>query len=165
LVHSANKAAAWSLEQTAIRPLVEFFHIEKHEITPGGNHEVFSIKKENEDTHRYLGGLRAELEKYHGVYVFYDSRGHAIYVGKARQQSLWKEINGTFNRKRDEKLQSIKRVSHPTRNQLYRTSDEKARQITDHKVLLHELASYFSAYHIVDGMIGEVEAMLCQKFC
>jgi hypothetical protein len=95
--------------------------------------------------------------------VFFDSRGQAIYTGKARRQNLWKEMNLAFNRNRGE-IQKIKRVHHPTRKQSYRTSDEKARQIRDSFVPLHELARYFSAYQIADTMINELEAMLVRSF-
>jgi hypothetical protein len=94
---------------------------------------------------------------------FFDSRGQAIYVGKAEGQDLWKEVNLAFNRERGE-LQSIKRVRHPNRRQQYRTSDEKARQITDVAVPLHELARYFSTYEVVPGLIGTLEAILVRSF-
>jgi hypothetical protein len=61
-------------------------------------------------------------------------------------------------------VQKIKRVKHPLRNQAYTNSQEKARQITDHVVPLYELASYFSAYEVTDGMVDEVEAMLVRGF-
>jgi hypothetical protein len=60
------------------------------------------------------------------VYVFFDSRGQAIYAGKAKRQTLWKEMTAAFNRARDS-VQRIKRVRHPKRRVAYRTSDEKAR--------------------------------------
>ncbi len=81
----------------------------------------------------------------------------------ARKQSLWDEMNLAFNRERGE-LQKIKRVRHPLRNQPYKTSNEKARQISDYVVPLHELSAYFSAYEVTDKMINEVEAMLVRSF-
>ena len=107
--------------------------------------------------------LRNELEKHHGVYVFFDSRGQAIYTGKARKQSLWKELTNAFNRKRGQ-IQKIWRVKHPMRKQQYRNSNEKARQIDEYAVPLHELASYFSAYHVADGMVNKLEALLVRSF-
>jgi hypothetical protein len=53
---------------------------------------------------------------------------------------------------------------HPTRQQEYRTSDEKTRQINDHVVPLHEIASYFSAYRVSEGMIDDLEALLVRSF-
>ena len=163
LVHSASHAAASALQRNAIRPLVEFFPIEKCKSKQGAKYELFDVKARDGRRHPYLAGLRRELENHHGVYVFFDSRGQAIYTGKARQQYLWKEMTLAFNRHRGE-VQSIKRVKHPTRKQPYRTSDEKARQIADRVVPLHELAAYFSAYRVIDGMVNEVEAMLVRSF-
>ena len=76
---------------------------------------------------------------------------------------MWKEIKLAFNRERGD-VQNIRRVRHPERNKIYRTSDEKARQIVDQVVPIHELAAYFSAYEVADGLIGEVEAMLVRSF-
>lgn len=164
LVHSASGAGARDMQASAIRPLVEFFHIDKCKTTrKGSNCELFTIKTDKGGKHPYFEGLQEELKNHHGVYIFFDSRGHAIYTGKARQLTLWKEMTNAFNRKRGD-VQKIKRVNHPTRKQPYRTSDEKVRQITDHVVPLHELASYFSAYQVADGMINEVEAMLVRSF-
>jgi len=104
-----------------------------------------------------------ELASSKGIYIFFDSRGQAIYTGKAHRQTLWKEMNLAFNRDRGE-VQKIKRVSHPEQKRIYRTSEEKDRQITDHVVPLHDLASYFSAYVVTDGLIGKLEAMLVRSF-
>lgn len=76
---------------------------------------------------------------------------------------LWTELNLAFNRDRDD-LQKIRRVTHPRRKLQYKTSDEKSRQIMEYSVPLHELALYFSAYEVIDGMIGVVEAMLVRSF-
>jgi hypothetical protein len=139
------------------------FSITATDSKQGKKQELIGTKKDNGEKHEYLYGLRRELEGCHGVYIFFDSRGRGIYTGKARRQSLWKEMNDAFNRERGD-LQKIKRVSHPLRNQAYTTSNEKSRQITDHFVPLYELASYFSAYEVTDGMINEVEAMLVRSF-
>ena len=163
LVYSACGAGARDMQANAIRPLVEFFHIDKCKKRNGADCELFAIKTDKGENHPYLEGLQEELKSHHGVYIFFDSRGQAIYTGKARQLDLWKEMTNAFNRKRGD-VQKIKRVDHPIRKQPYRTSDEKARQITEHPVPLHELASYFSAYQVADGMINEVEAMLVRSF-
>lgn len=162
LVYSASRAGACNLQMNAIRPLVEFFRIERCDSKQGAIYELFGVVTEN-GNHPYLEGLRKELQSHHGVYVFFDSRGQAIYTGKARRQTLWKEMNDAFNRERGE-VQKIRRVNHPARKQAYRTSDEKVRQISDHVVPLYELAAYFSAYQVVDGMINELEAMLVRSF-
>jgi len=163
LVNRASGAGAKNMQANAIRPLVEFFRIERSESRQGAKYELFKTKDDDGDKRAYFDGLRKELDSHHGVYMFFDSRGQAIYAGKARRQSLWKEMKLAFNRKRG-KIQKIKRVKHPTRKRSYSNSEEKVRQIIDQEVPLHELAAYFSAYQVTDGMIGEVEAMLVRSF-
>lgn len=159
----ARKAGAAHSQRSAIRPFVEFFEIDACEVGRGSKCVLFDTLDENDRKHPYLHGLKEELDAHHGVYIFFDSRGQAIYAGKARRQSLWKEMNLAFNRERGE-IQSIKRVRHPSRRVQYRTSDEKARQIVDKQVPLSELAAYFSAYEVADGMINDVEALLVRSF-
>ena len=158
LVYKATKAGELNLQARAIRPVVEFFPIKKAPSKQGAGSVLFAT-----EGNRYFQGLRSELELSSGVYIFFDSRGRAIYTGKARHQSLWKEMNLAYNRPRGQ-IQKIKRVKHPRRNQEYRTSEEKSRQITDNSVPLVELAAYFSAYKVADGMIAELEAMLVRSF-
>ncbi len=157
-VASAEKAAVHYVEENAIKTIVEYFPINMTLSRGGAKYEIFDCKAE----HLYLNGLRAELDQHHGIYVFYDSRGHAIYVGKAREQKLWKEMNLAFNRQRD--IQKIMRVRHPERNQKFKTSDEKKRQIRDATVRLYDIATYFSAYQVSDGLVNSAEAMLVRSF-
>ena len=123
---------------------------------------MFSSKDRNDKDHPYRSGLKRELEDAKGVYIFFDSRGQAIYVGKAKQ-NLWKEMNFAFNRKR-ESVQKIKRVKHPETRVQYKTSYEKTRQIFESAVPLHEIAYYFSAYAVEIGMIDELESLLIRSF-
>lgn len=163
LVFSAYRAGATASQQTALRPLVEFARIDRSKSKLGASFELFNTKMANGRTHSYLDGLRKELEKHHGIYIFFDSRGQAIYTGKARKQTLWREMKNAFNRERGD-LQKIKRVKHPAGNVRYLTSEEKTRQIREFEIPLHDIAAYFSAYQVVDGMINEVEAMLVRSF-
>ena len=163
LILAARRAGLREAHNSALRPIVEFFPIDRTESKRGRNFEILCTKTGDGGCHAYLQGLKEELNSHFGVYVFSDSRGRAIYVGKARKQSLWKEMNLAYNRERGE-VQKIKRVSHPSRNQAYATSRERARQIADHVVPLHELAEYFSAYDVSDGMINDLEAMLVRSF-
>lgn len=164
LVRNASKAGASALQANAIRPLVEFFRIERCESRNGAKYEIFTPRQDGYVVdHPYRAGLKDELARHCGVYIFFDSRGQAIYAGKARKQSLWKEVNLAFNRDRGS-VQNIKRVRHPEKRVQYRTSDEKARQITEATVPLHELASYFSAYHVADEMIDDLESLLVRSF-
>jgi len=163
LVHSASRAATRHFQAKAIRPVVEFFPIKKCESAGKANFELFTVKDERGGLHPYRTGLKSELNKSYGVYVFFDSRGHAIYAGKAKSQTLWKEMTNVFNRKRDS-VQTIKRVRHPESRVSYRTSEEKSRQIIDQPVLLHEIASYFSAYRVDTEMINDLESLLVRSF-
>lgn len=110
----------------------------------------------------YAQGFKAALEDSFGIYVFYDSRGQALYVGKAREQTLWKEMNLAFNRKRD--VQTIALLHHPERNQEFKPGYEKLRQPKDTKLELFDLAWYFSAYSVHDGMIDDLEALMVRSF-
>jgi hypothetical protein len=163
LVKTAAQASTADSYDNAVRPLVEFIPIAKCPSRGGAKFELFSLKSAKDRPQAYLAGLQAELKKHHGVYVFFDSRGQAIYVGKARRQSLWKEMTGAFNRYRGS-VQKIRRVMHPSRNQAYRTSDEKARQIKEYEVPLYELAAYFSVYAVADPLIEDVESLLLRSF-
>jgi len=163
LVFKAHQAGARRLQDKALRPLVEFFPVSKHESKQGAVYEIFGTSAEDGLPHPYRAGLRQELKNHTGIYIFFDSRGQAIYVGKARKQSLWPEIRSAFNRKRGA-VQKIRRVNHPTQRQQYRNSDEKVRHIHQYEVALHELVAYFSAYDVEDGLIDEMEAMLVRSF-
>jgi hypothetical protein len=124
---------------------------------------VFSEGPKSKGKHPYLEGLRKELESKHGIYVFHDSRGRAIYAGKAQKLSLWTEINNAFNRDRRE-VQSIKRVAHPQNKVQYKGHKEKARQIVRMNVPLHDIAAYFSAYAVPEPLIGKFEALIVRAF-
>lgn len=162
LIVKIEKEARRTAELCAVRPLVEFLRIAPVNSSQGGKKEIFSAKIAGGGVHPYFGGLRRELEAHSGVYVFYDSRGRALYVGRTNSQSLWAEINAAFNR--DRAVQQIKRVAHPQRLQDFRTSDEKRRQISPATVPLHDIAHYVSAYDVADGLIGNIEALLIRGF-
>ena len=162
LVHKASLAGARNSETNPIQPVVEFFQIQKRRSPYKAKYQIFDEIVANKEN-KYLKGLKTKLDSNYGVYLFFDSRGQAIYAGRARKQTLWKEVNLAFNRARGE-VQKIKRVIHPKRSQEYKTSDEKARQIVGQAVSLHELAHYLSAYAVRDGLIDKVEAMLVRSF-
>lgn len=162
LARTAFLSGQQGLRKTAIRPIVEFFPLRKAPSLHKAKFDLFSTKDEKGKVHPYLDGLRTELNAHNGVYIFFDSRGQAIYVGRARLQTLWKEMLSAFNRARE--VQKIRRVRHPSRKVAYKTSDEKSRQIRERSVPLHELAGYFSAYHVDLGLIDEIESMLVRSF-
>lgn len=162
LTRTAYLSGQQGLRKSAIRPIVEFFPLQKAPSLHKAKLDLFSTKDEKGKVHPYLDGLRTELNAHNGVYIFFDSRGQAIYVGRARLQTLWKEMLSAFNRARE--IQKIRRVRHPSRKVAYKTSDEKSRQIRERSVPLHELAAYFSAYHVDLGLIDEVESLLVRSF-
>jgi hypothetical protein len=158
LLFRVRKKSTEQTENQAIRPIVEFFKLARVESRGGVNYEIFSVN----DGHPHLHGLQTELNKNHGVYIFYDSRGRALYAGKTRKQTLWNEINKAYNRHRT--VQQIRRVNHPKSRVQYRTSDEKRRQITLRTLPLYELAAYISAYQVSDGLIKVLEALIIRSF-
>jgi DNA-binding transcriptional regulator YdaS (Cro superfamily) len=160
-IASARAAGAQEAEDAAIRPIVEFYPLSAAISRGGAKQELFSTTQHGK-AHPYRAGLQEELKQHHGVYVFFDSRGHALYAGKAKQQSLWKEMTSAFNRPRQ--VQRIKRVNHPERKVQYKNSNEKSRQISPVSLALHELAAYVSAYEVSPGLIGELESLLVRAF-
>lgn len=163
IIRSAQEAAIRQSQATSIRTVVEFFPLAERGSEGTAKYEVFSDKNEKNGKHPYLSGLKEELKRCRGIYIFFDSRGRAIYAGKARRLNLWTEMSNAFNRDRGS-LQTIKRVRHPVRQQAYKTSEEMARQIMEREVPLRDLAAYFSAYEVTDGLIGEIESLLVRSF-
>lgn len=161
-VASALAAGAQHAEDSAIRPIVEFYPLAAASSKRGAKQELFSTLTASGKVHPYRQGLRDELKEHHGVYVFFDSRGRALYAGKAKQQTLWKEMTSAFNRGRE--VQRVKRVHHPERKVQYRNSNEKTRQIKPAQLALHDLAAYISAYEVSPGLIGELESLLVRAF-
>ena len=156
----SRSAAIQKAQIETIQPIVEFYRIEKWRPKASASWQVFDSSS---NASVYARGLKAELEESHGIYVFYDSRGQALYVGKAREQSIWKEMNLAFIRDRGV-VQSIKLVHHPERNQEFKPGYEKLRQPKDTQLDLFNLAYYFSAYHVDDGMIEDLEALMVRAF-
>jgi hypothetical protein len=163
LVDSSRRTARSDAHTSTLRPIVEFFKISTQGSQKSGKPKLFSTADDMGNPHPYFLGLQLELKKGRGIYIFFDSRGRAIYAGKARRQSLWTEMTLAFNRDRGA-VQKIRRTKHPQNKVPYRTSDEKLRQIRERAVPLYELASYFSAYHVDDEMIDPLEALLVRSF-
>ena len=156
LMEKASKAAESRLVEEAVVPLIEFFPIDEPVQTRDGNWHIFSPKDDP-----YLKGLQEHLHQVHGIYVFHDSSGRAIYAGKALRQSLWSEINHALNRDRGA-VQSITRVEHPANRAGYDGREE--RQIKKVPVALHEIARYVTAYEVSTGLISKFEALIVRSF-
>ena len=152
-------AAVLHSQRQTIQPIVEFYEINCFESARSDKFQVIDGSKN--DT-LYAQGLRESLKVSHGIYIFYDSRGKALYVGKAGLQDLWKEMNLAFNRARE--VQKVSLAHHPDRNQRFKTGREKVRQPTPTQLTLADLACYFSAYKVVDEMIDDLEALMVRGF-
>jgi len=111
---------------------------------------------------KHRNELRAELEAAKGLYIFYDTRGKALYAGQTKRQNLWKEMNLAFNRDRSAQVMTL--VRHPTNDVAFKPAHEKVRQPTDVNLKLHDLAAYFSAFAVTDSMIDDLEALLVRAF-
>lgn len=157
-IETAQKQA----RHNAIRPIVEFFPVVPCKSQSGKRWELFSIFTIKGQKHLYRSGLREKLAKANGVYLFYDSRGRALYSGKAKNTSLWKEMNSALNRKRT--LQTVFRVKHPNANVNFNESGEINRQISSQSVQLFEMTEYISAYETAREMIDIFESILIRSF-
>jgi len=131
-----------------INPITEFREITRTHTSHRVNYEI--IDKSTE----VLKNLKLHLDNCNGIYIFHDSRGNAVYVGKAKNQTLWKEINLAFNR--DRSSQVMKKVSHSKMGSVG--------QITKHNVHLHDIAVYFSAYEVDKNLIDNLEATIIRMF-
>lgn len=163
LMENYAKAAERRLIDESVVPIVEFFGLRTVETSRGKTLQVFSTKDNDDVAYPYLSGLRERLEKAHGIYIFYDSRGHAIYVGKALKMTLWHEINKVYNRTR-ERVQNIMRVQHPGSRRKYKGWEKIRRQIVKEPVALYHLANYMSAYQVSTGLINKIEALIVRSF-
>lgn len=94
--------------------------------------------------------------------MFYDSRGEALYVGKAKEQNLWDEMKSAFNR--DRQTQKIRAVNHPYTGTGFKPAYESPRKIELFHMQLADLATYFSAYEVDNDMINNIEALLVRTF-
>ncbi len=157
VLRKAQLQATTEAHQKAFRPIIEFFPVDPFQLKK--SYVVF-------DTDPSCGkmrlGLCQELQSIKGLYVFYDSRGRALYVGQAAKQSIWKEMHSAFNRTRP--AQAIAAVRHPKINVEYKPASEKLRQPVDTPRKLHELAAYFSAYEVAGPLINDFEALLIRAF-
>ena len=160
-IHKAIRTAEKTAHIEAISPIVEYFRLEPYRSARNSRYQLFPTKS-RDGFHPLNDGLREVLEAVHGIYVFHDTRGRALYVGKAKQQSLWQEMNLAFNRERE--TQKVYRVEHPRRRQKFVSAAEKLRQPVSLKVPLYELAAYLSVYKVYPDMIDGVEALIIRAF-
>lgn len=157
----AHAAAKSQVHANAIRPIVEFFPINPvHVGRLGKQLAVFPTTKQSG---KHYAGLHAELlEAKSGLYIFYDTRGCALYAGQTKKQNIWKEMNLAFNRNRSAQVMTL--VRHPERDVAFKSAHLKVRQPTEVVLKLHDLAAYFSAYEVLPEMVDDLEALLVRAF-
>lgn len=158
-IDKASRVAVGHAQRGMLRPIAEFFPLDAIESAGGVKYELFPTGKDDNPLHVQL---RAQLAAARGIYIFYDTRGRAIYAGKAKRQSLWNEMKNVFNRDRD--TQTVYRVKHPTRGQTFVPAHEKPRQPKRTQLRLNDLAAYVSAYEVDPAMINDLEALLVRGF-
>lgn len=139
---------------SAIKPIVEFYPISHTDSRQGANYEIIPTNKHENPYDRQL---RTYLEQSCGLYIYYDSVGKVIYVGKAEKQNLWKEMNLAFNRKRAS--QTIVAVEHSGKGD-FSPAHEGKRKMKEMNVYLYDIAVYFSAYQVTPLLISNLEAFL-----
>ena len=143
-----------------IEAIVEYLPISHSDSARGAKWELFSEAISDGTSNHYLSEIKSLMQISSGIYIFYDSLGRAIYVGKADKLSLWKEANDAFNRDRREH-QQMWLVNHPERNV---SKVIRNRKIVRTDVVLSEIATYFSAYIVETKHIGTMEAFLIRAF-
>ena len=100
----------------------------------------------------------SHLTSIRGIYLFYNSQGEVIYVGKAKRQDVWFEMKSAYNRTRDS--QKIYKVKYPKTGTRIEAAYHSERQIIKQPIQLHELASFFSVYEIESSLIDHLEAAI-----
>lgn len=142
---------------TVYRPIIELFSTTP--VLEGKHYKVFDT---DGGKNKQRAGLKKELQETNGIYIFFDARGKALYVGKAEEQSIWDEMNSAFIRRRNS--QKVALIKHPTSNVEYKAAHEKLRQPVDTPKTLVNLAAYFSAYKVEKSLIGDFEALFIRAF-
>jgi hypothetical protein len=163
LIERAVDAERHRIFTDPISPIVEFYPLDA-QINERGrtNYELFNVKVAGEVL-PYRQGVKDALRNAVGVYVFYDSRGRALYVGQAKRQPLWDEMKAAFNRDRRD-LQMLRRVNHDETAKEFRPYEEKRRKLLQRSVFLSDIARYFTAYKVHLDLIDEVEALMIRAF-
>jgi hypothetical protein len=141
-----------------IRPVVELAMIDGSE----AGDTVFSEALYGD--HPYWKPIIDRLKSDRGVYLFFDSRGVAIYVGKAKKQSLWIRANQSFGAERAN-ARGMFLADHPQTRVAYNPKRHRALKISEYECPLNEVASYFSAYAVDEAAIDAVEALLIRTHC
>jgi hypothetical protein len=161
LIARTRDQAKQHTHRQAIKALVEFFPIDA--VRVGTTKKQLAVFKTGEGAGKHRSSLHKSLcEAKSGLYIFYDTRGKALYAGQTKSQNIWKEMNHAFNRDRSTQVMVL--VTHPTSNVVFRPAHEQVRQPRDRQLRLHDLAAYFSAYQVIPEMVDDLEALLVRAF-
>jgi DNA-binding Xre family transcriptional regulator len=152
IICNTIKATQNELATTGVKAIVEFYPISKCESSHGIKMEF--LDKHNTDEKVY-SALRAELSMRSGLYIFYNSEGKLLYIGKTKGKtnSLWDEIKSAYNRER------VPQILYLTRTRLSDSAPFTSK-IKNENVFLHDISAYFSAYYVHDSLIDIIEALL-----
>ena len=136
-----------------IKTIVEYFPIEK---VPSKGKKKYEISPPDDMKQKWNDPRKKLEDTKAGIYIFYDSSGRAIYVGKtaARTGTLWARMKSSFNQG-EQKSRKLYWIDH---------SKSPAGTLGPKPVQLHELAKYFSAYEVHEDMTHNVEALLIRAF-
>lgn len=150
------------MKKPLIQPIVEFLPCWAETSRSRTNPVLFFPNHDDGRDHQYLLGVKEALQSTHGIYVFYNSQGRALYAGRALDQSLSDEMNDANVRERGPS-QTIWRVSDPlTRQREFDRSQR--RRVHREAVPLSELAECVSAYEVRNDLICDVEALMVRAF-
>lgn len=109
LIAKAHDHGINDFVENLILPIVEFYPLDNDKLVLAAPTMFDHTRNE------YCRALHVELKRSQGVYIFYDSRGNAIYVGKTEKLDFWTEANNALARDRKE-LQCVRLVDHPRTN-------------------------------------------------
>lgn len=128
-------------------PIVELVPVVSRESSHGKAYEmeIGFNPKEVKDVETKIKKLKG------GVYVFYDSLGKAIYVGKteeSKNNTLWDEMKSAYNRERPSQI-------------IYK---KIGKRIQKRSYFLYEVAHYVTIYQVDKYAIRDFESLLIRTF-
>ncbi len=118
---------------SSLKPLCEY-----HKITLDKTSKGFSIRQSNSNK-----SFRTKVENRNGIYIYFDSRCRAFYVGKAQKTELFTEIENRTKKK----------------------ITVRASKVGPKSLLQGEVLSFISAYEVTPpSLIPKLEAILIRVF-
>jgi hypothetical protein len=142
-----------------IKPIIEYALLDCAERSRSVLKDIFESL--TEEDHPYWGAVVERLKKSYGLYVFYDSLTRPLYVGIAKEQSIWERANQSYNvwRERNGKMMY---VNHPASKVKY--DPNKVKRVNRSGFSLADVAIFFSAYEVKKEYISGLEAFAIRAF-